>query len=124
MNHEPLPLLDQLILFASTFFAWAAGESGRIWIAGGAGGAIRWAMLARRRLRDGAVYVATGAIVAHYLWPWAQSVMTMIFGAMPDNGNTAATAGFVTGMLGMSAAKIIVAVVEARANKLGGGDEG
>lgn len=109
---------DSLILWGSIILAWASGEAGRIFVAGGAGGLTRWLISEKRTLRNGGLQVTSGAVAAHYLWPWVHALMTLFFGSMGDTPDAKVTAGYVAGLVGISGAKIIIAVFEARARKL------
>lgn len=115
---------ENLVLWGSIIIAWLTGEAGRIFVAGGAGGMTRWLLSEKRTVRNGVIQVTSGALAAHYLWPWMHALMTMIFGAMGDTADAKVTAGYVAGLVGISAAKIIIAVVEARARKLGETENG
>lgn len=115
---------ENLILWGSIVLAWVSGEAGRIFVAGGAGGMTRWLISEKRTLGNGAIQVTSGALAAHYLWPWTHNLMTLIFGGMGETADAKVTAGYVSGLVGISAAKIIIAVVEARAKKLGETDNG
>jgi len=115
---------ENAVLWGSIILAWLSGEAGRIFVAGGAGGLTRWLLSEGRTVRNGVIQVTSGALAAHYLWPWTHGVMAMIFGAMGDTPDAKVTSGYVSGLIGISAAKIIIAVVEARARRLGDPDNG
>ena len=115
---------ENAILWGSIVVAWLSGEAGRIFVAGGAGGMTRWLLSESRTVRNGVIQVSLGALAAHYLWPWMYGLMTMIFGSMGEGPDAKVTAGYVSGLVGISAAKIIIAVVEARAKRLGEPDNG
>lgn len=108
---------ETVFLWASLIFAWLSGETGRVMIAAGLGGALRWLVSETRRLRDGAISITGGLIVGSYTWPLVLHMPTWLpFGAQqpfaetPDN---AVMAALLAGVLGMSAIKIFIAVVEA-----------
>lgn len=109
-------LIGHLFVWGTAFVSWASGEVGKVIIAGAAGGFLRWFLAARRKLIDGVFQIAAGAVCAHYLQSIVLAVLNFPFGEITDRG----TAGFIAGMGGVSLAKIIIAVVEARARSLGG----
>lgn len=119
MEDKAPGLTENLLLWGSIIFAWATGEVGKIFVAGGAGGLTRWLMSDKRTIRNGIIQVTSGALGAHYMWPWTHALVTQIFGPMGENADAKVTAGYVSGLVGISAAKIIIAVVEARAKKMG-----
>lgn len=123
MEDKAPGLTENLILWGSIVLAWVTGEVGRIFVAGGAGGLTRWFISEKRTLRNGVLQVSSGALAAHYLWPWTHALMTVFFGPLGDTADAKVTAGYVSGLIGISAAKIIIAVFEARAKKLGGQED-
>ncbi|MCU0802751.1 MAG: hypothetical protein MUD11_13460 [Rhodobacteraceae bacterium] len=124
MEDKSPGLTENLVLWGSIVLAWVSGEAGRIFVAGGAGGLTRWLISEKKTVRNGAIQVTSGAVAAHYLWPWMHAMMTAIFGPMGETADAKVTAGYVAGLVGISAAKIIIAVVEARAKKLEEPDNG
>lgn len=96
-------------------FAWLVGEGGRMLIAGSAGGLLRW-MSTERRLRDGVFAAAGGGVSAYFFWPLTLAGLHRMAPELagPD---AAAMAGCLTGVLGMSAVKIVVSGFEAWALK-------
>lgn len=120
MEDKAPGFFENVVLLGSIVLAWVSGEAGRIFVAGGAGGLTRWLISETRSVRNGAIQVTSGAMAAHYLWPWMHSVVSVIFGPMGDSPDAKVTAGYVAGLVGISAAKIIIAVVESRARKMGG----
>lgn len=121
MKAFAVQILEQLLLWGSMVLAWASGEAGRIFVAGGAGSLTRWLFSERRRIRDGAIQVITGSLLAHYMWPWTLAVISMALPSLTGEVDAKVMAGFVSGLVGISAAKIALAMVEARA---GGRDDG
>lgn len=115
---------ENVLLWGSIILAWATGEAGRILIAGGLGGVTRWMMSDRKSIISGIIQVTSGAMTAHYLWPWTHAAVLMVFGQIGDPADSKVTAAYVSGILGISAAKIILAIIEARAKKLEGSDNG
>lgn len=108
---------ETVFLWASLIFAWLSGETGRVMVAAGLGGALRWMVSETRKLRDGAISIAGGVIVGTYTWPallhaptWLPFGSQQPFAETPDN---AVMAALLAGVLGMSAIKIFIAVVEA-----------
>jgi hypothetical protein len=114
MNEEPT-VFHTILLWAGLAFSWLGGETGRVLVASGMGGMIRWLSTEQRRMRDGIISVTGGAIVGTYLWPVVLWVLRL-----DENPNNIAMAAFVAGTLGMSLTKIITAMVEAKIKK--GGD--
>jgi hypothetical protein len=105
---------------------WIGGESGRVLIASGLGGLVRWVADEKRHIRTGLSAVIGGAIVGYYLWPLVL-LIPQIWGSDPvdKSPENIAMAGFLAGAMGMSSVKIIAALLEARAKSLhkGGPDE-
>jgi hypothetical protein len=120
------PFLTEILALAGTALAWLTGEAGRIVVASGAGGLTRWIASERKRIRDGILSVIGGVIVGSYLWPLVLVAIGSLPGVVADSGDTKAMAGFIAGMMGISGAKIVIAIVEARGrqNIPGGGDDG
>lgn len=116
-------LWGQLLNVAIVGAAWVAGEGGRAIVAGGAGGFARWLNSDTRRIRDGVVAVAGGAMAANYLWPLILIVVGFPLGGLDETPNNIAMAAFIAGALGMSFVKIITAMVEARMTGPKAGDE-
>ncbi|MBY6119540.1 hypothetical protein KUV64_27335, partial [Mameliella alba] len=99
---------------------WLAGETGRAVIAGAAGGLYRWLMQERRRLRDGIVAVAAGALAAQFLGPVVLAGLRLVgLKLQGTEAELAPTAGFLAGLAGMSIAKMLVALMETQAARLG-----
>lgn len=96
---------------------WLAGEGGRVAIAGGAGGLMRWFNTERRKVRDGILAAAGGSLAATYLWPLVLAIVGLPLGGLEQNLNNIAMAAFVAGALGMSGVKIATAMVEAKLDK-------
>lgn len=115
------PLLDQFRILASAVLTWLGGEAGRAVIAGAAGGLYRWLMQEKRRLRDGAVAVAAGALSAQYLGPVVMAGLRLAgLNLKGTEAELAPTAGFLAGLAGMSIAKMVVALMEAQAARMRG----
>lgn len=111
----------------AALLAWAVGPSGQQWVAGGAGGLVRWALAGRgamtigRWLLSGIGQFAAGSMTAAYGWPlalWAIQSVTGDLGPPGDDPQSIALAAFAAGMLGLSAARIVIAVFDRRAPKL------
>lgn len=114
---------DHLFTFLGAAFAWLAGESGRVLIASGLGGLVRWIGDEKRRIRTGMLSWIGGAITGFYMWPLALKLPGIVgAGEFERNPENVAMAGFIAGAIGVSAVKIIVAVVESRARKFQGSD--
>lgn len=111
-------LLDTLVIWGGVALAWVAGESGRILVASGMGGLMRWLTSEKRRIRDGVLAVVGGCVTGTYLWPAVMAVMGLA--KEPDN---IALAAFIAGTIGVSFVKIVTAVVEARTKTWAGGSD-
>lgn len=116
------PLFDSIKTGLAAAVVWLGGESGRIIVAGGAGGLTRWFQSETRRIRDGILAVFGGALAATYLWPVPLHLIGTITGPLEVTPENTAMAAFLTGALGMSFVKVLTAMVEARAKKEGGDD--
>ena len=115
-------LLDSAKAMIAAVVIWLSGEGGRIIVAGGAGAMVRWLQGEKRRIRDGALAAAGGAVSAYYLWPIPLLLLSSFSGQLERTPEHMVMAGFLTGALGMSFVKIVTAMLEARAKKIGGGD--
>lgn len=107
-----LGLAQTLLLWLTVVTTWLGGETGRVIMASGMGGFIRWLSTDRKRVRDGIFSVIGGAIAGIYLWPailWALG--------MDHTPDSIAMAAFVAGTIGISFVKVVSAVVESRAHK-------
>lgn len=93
--------------------AWLGGESGRVLVAGGAGGLTRWLTSERRRIRDGILGVIVGVLTGQYLWPLGLHLPKLIGGAPFDEvPSNIAMSAFLVGTLGVSMVKVGTAVIE------------
>lgn len=113
--------IDQFLVNAALIGAWITGEAGRASLAGAAGGLVRWLMSERKRLRDGVVSILAGALMARYATPLMIAIIERHLG--PLSGDVEGTAGFAAGIVGMSIAKLVMGVIEARAKRLSDGDQ-
>lgn len=117
MEDKAPGITESILLWASLIFAWVAGEGGKVYVAAGLGGAIRWLAVEKRRIRDGIIAVIGGLIVGKYMWPAVLHIPTWLpFGsqqAFAETPNNIAMAAFFAGTLGMSVVKIGTAVAEA-----------
>jgi hypothetical protein len=114
---------DAIVLGLTVGLTWFAGETGRAIIIGGMGGMTRWLVEGRRTIGAAVLAWAGGAVCGVYLTP---IVMWMV-GYAPDANVTEAERlksafVFVTGSVGISLLKIIIAGVEMRAKKWGRDD--
>lgn len=91
-----------------------SGGAGATLLASALGGLTRWIATDRRHLRDAAVAVAGGMLAGHYLWPMILWVL-----GMHETPHSTTMAAFVAGTLGMSGVRLIVALVETRARRMG-----
>lgn len=104
--------------------AWLFGETGRTLITGGVGGMTRWFWEDQRTIRSFTLAWGGGALCGVYLTP----IMMWVVGYAADPTSTDAenvrsAFVFVTGAVGISLLKIIVAGLEARGKKWSKGDE-
>lgn len=78
----------------------------------------------KRRIRTGIMSIVGGAICGFYLWPIILRVPA-VWGweAIDKAPENVAMAGFLAGTIGVSAVKIITAIVEARGLKLAQGSD-
>ena len=126
---EKTSLIDLVLLYGGVVIAWLSGEGGRVAVAAGAGGLVRWMASERRRIRDGVIAVMAGLVVGQYMWPAVLQAPSLLGrDVWPETPNSIAMAAFVAGTVGMSIVKIMIAVVEARGSRLTdearGGDNG
>lgn len=118
MSADP-SILDTVKAAVIAAAVWFGGESGRIVVAGGAGGFARWFQSERRRIRDGILAVLGGALSATYLWPVPFHFLGMVLGALEKTSENTAMAAFLAGALGMSLVKVLSALVETKLKKGG-----
>lgn len=102
--------ISNLLLWTGAALAWFGGESGRVLVAAGLGGFIRWIYASKKRIRDGVLAVVGGAVTGTYLWPAVLWILRM-----DETLNNVAMAAFIAGTLGVSFTKVLTAIVEARA---------
>lgn len=126
MHGEEANWYDGIVALLGAAFFWLTGESGRVVIASGLGGLVRWFAMEKRRIRTGIISIIGGAICGNYLWPVAMLAPNWIgMGAVERTPENIAMAGFLVGTLGVSLVKIFTAIVEARGAKIardGGSD--
>lgn len=97
---------------------WITGEAGRVWIAGAAGGLLRWFHQEVRRIRDGVIAVISGVMAAQYLPPIVVPLLQLVNINVALDQSTAASIYFVSGLVGMSVTKLLLAVFEVYIPKL------
>ncbi|MBD9528669.1 hypothetical protein [Paracoccus sp. PAR01] len=112
---------DQFLVIAALVWAWLTGEAWRASVAGAAGGFVRWLMSERRRIREFFVSVVAGWLMATYAAPLMLAMIESHFG--PLKGDASGTAGFAAGIAGMSIAKLILDMIEARTRRITGGGQ-
>ena len=124
MTPEPMTFWDHMLALFGAVALWLGGETGRVVVASGMGGLIRWFAMEKRRVGTGIASIIGGGVCGFYLWPLVLRV-PMLWGwerveTAPEN---IALAGFLAGTLGVSAVKILMAIVEVYGKKLahGGG---
>ena len=110
---------DIVVWFGLTAAIWLGGEAGRIAVAGGFGAIVRWWASEQRNLKNGIVQTISGGIVASYMWPLVFGILQYFIPALEKDPQTIAASAFVAGMMGISLAKIALALVEnfARQNR-------
>ena len=118
MPGHNLSLWETALLYGGMALMWLGGEVGRTTVAGAAGGVVRTLVQDKRRYRDGAAAVAVGAICAQYLSPLAVRAVEMIVGEIGTGRDVTDMAAFAVGLGGMSTAKIIIAFIDTKAEKL------
>jgi hypothetical protein len=115
---------DQVVALIGAATFWMTGESGRVLIASGAGGFVRWIADEKRRIGTGILAILGGAIVGFYCWPGLLHLPAIWGGDVIDKTpESIAMAGFLAGTMGVSGVKIFVAVMEARAARLRGDND-
>lgn len=111
-------ILEFISLYLGLAVAWIGGESGRVLVAGGAGGLTRWLSSERRRIRDGVLGVIVGVLTGQYLWPLGLHLPKLVGGTPFDEvPSNIAMSAFLVGTLGVSVVKVGTAFVEQYANK-------
>lgn len=118
-------LWEQILALSSAVVLWLTGESGRVLIASGMGGFVRWMAIEKRRIRTGIAGIVGGMIVGYYCWPMVLH-SPRLFGAeaFERTPESTAMAGFLAGTMGVSGVKIFLAILEARASRFNGGGDG
>lgn len=110
----PPGVIEYLLLALGTLGAWLTGETGRVMLAGGAGGMARWLFEPRLRLVDGLVFVISGLIGAAYVAPAALYFAAHYWPMIAGMPSAHTTTGFLIGAFGVGLGKIVVAVIAAR----------
>ena len=104
---------EMVAVWASSLGIWATGESGRLYVAGAAGGFTRAIVSRTRRIMEWIAATGGGALAAYYLWPIAfrflDFVMPGDLSEAPDNQRMAA---FVAGLAGVSLIKLLIALFD------------
>lgn len=126
MPEKNVDLWGSLFLSMTMIAAWLGGEAGRVIVAGGAGGVLRWFAAEKRRLRDGIAAAIGGAMSAYFFWPLTLAALNSATGQAMEGADAQAMAGCLTGVIGMSGVKILVASFEAWAMRrlTNGGEHG
>lgn len=120
MSLQEPTLWDKALIALGVTATYLSGEAGRALVAGAAGGLYRWMMSERRRLRDGVVAAVSGAISASYLGPVVLAILRAAGLKISEGPDLYLTAGFLSGLAGMSIAKLVVAMIEAQARRMRG----
>ena len=113
--------MDTFVVWVTLAMLWLTGETGRVFVASGAGGLVRWLGQEKRKMRDGVIAVIGGSIAGHFLWPFVLAIIGVATGPLPETPSNIAMAAFVAGTSGMSLVKIVTAFIEKRAQNLGNG---
>jgi len=121
VSDPQVPFYTEALAVIANAFLWVTGEAGRTAVASGAGGLVRWLASERKRIGEGILSVSGGVLVGSYLWPLVLVGIGAIPGVDPTSPDSKAMAGFIAGMMGISGAKIVIAIVEARARQNGSG---
>lgn len=117
---------QSILGITGAIIAWVTGETGRIFVAAGMGGAARWLASEKRRVMDGVVSVSGGMIVGVYLWPiilYLPSFMPFGIPPLPETPNNIAMAACVMGGIGISFFKISMAYLHIRLHRAKEGDD-
>jgi len=112
-----------MALTAQDFIGWFHSDAGQAFLAGAAGGAIRWVTL-RERPRDGAVSLIVGAVCAIYLGPLVEPFLSPLVGKISPTEDAAGFAAFVVGIGGISLTGAVIDIfrgVSLRAKSRAGG---
>lgn len=111
---------DQVTLWGVilAIVAWLSGETGKAMLAGAAGGIVRWFAQETRRLIEGVIAVISGAFSAVYLSPLILPLLDMAGIEVGATDQAAGVAHFLSGLVGMSMAKIVVALIEGKLAEL------
>lgn len=103
---------------------WLTHSRAELLVAGGLGGLIRWITL-RESLANGLLSIASGAIFASYLAPFARPALAWLFtwldlpdGMTPSDGSEFGLAGFIMGIAGLSVSGFVLDVLKARRQRL------
>lgn len=112
-------IISQALLYVTSIGTWVAGEAGRAAIAGAAGGFTRWLISERRRLSEGIVSTLVGLVMSLYASPIMLALIRKWIGDI--SGDTKGAAGFAAGLMGMSIAKMALAILDRRTNGDGDG---
>ena len=104
----------------SDLFGWLGTDTGKLILAGAAGGVVRWLTL-RNNWKEGSIAVIVGALCASYLGPLAVPLVEPVFGAIAPGGDSTGFAAFIVGMGGISLSGLIIDVINARRKKSDGG---
>ncbi|MGP9790712.1 hypothetical protein [Roseinatronobacter sp. NSM] len=108
---------EALVHLCTAAALWLSGEAGRVAVAGGAGAIIRWWASEKKNLRNGVVQTLSGGLVATYMWPLVFGMLNFFIPALGKDPETIAASAFVAGMMGISIAKIALALVESYARQ-------
>lgn len=120
MEDKAPGITDYLLLWGGIVLSWLAGEGGRVVVASGLGGLVRWISTDRRRIQDGIIAVLGGGICGSYLWPvvlYIPTIPPISSQPIPETPDNIAMAAFVMGTMGISFVKIGAALVRTWAER-------
>lgn len=123
MKDQASDFAGQLAAVFTVTVTWLGSQSAASWVAGGAGGLVRWGITGKKAVSfwkwvgSGFMQVFGGAITAHFGWPIALVTLEKFTGDLGDPGvdpQSVATASFLAGALGISAMRVLWAFIETR----------
>ena len=96
-----------------SIIAWIIGDSGKIFLAAGAGGLVRWFTTETKSLKEGVFSVIGAYFIGGFLWPLTLQAPTFFgYPAIEVTADNIYAAAFVTGTVGISLTKFGIAFVE------------
>ena len=113
-----------IVILSSTMgFTWLWGEVGRAWVIGGFGGLVRWYGEEQRTMRAAMGAWAGGAVCGVYLTPLVMWAVGYAHASDEiEHQRIYAAFVFVTGAIGISLLKILIAGIKTKTKQWGGND--